>query len=79
LDGWHDRLEGPVRVRWIVGALMSVVGVIWILQGVGVLRGSGMTGHGQFTVLGAVVALIGLALLYRAVRVRRRPAKAAGS
>ncbi|GAC1508832.1 MAG: hypothetical protein NVS2B16_06310 [Chloroflexota bacterium] len=62
-------------MRWIRaagGALLVLVGVLWILQGVNVVGGSGMSGHGQYAVLGVVVALVGVWLLLGAIRIRAR-------
>lgn len=59
-------------VRAIGGALLTLVGFVWILQGVNVIHGSGMSGHGQYAVLGIIVALIGLWLLQGALRMRDR-------
>lgn len=36
---------------------------MWILQGIDVLGGSGMSGHDQYAVLGVIVGLIGIWLL----------------
>jgi hypothetical protein len=57
-------------VRLIGGALLTLVGLLWILQGVNVIGGSGMSGHGQYAVLGVIVALIGIWLLQGAIWVR---------
>jgi hypothetical protein len=46
------------------------VGVVWILQGANVLHGSGMSGHGGYAVLGAVVFVLGALLLGAAWRRR---------
>jgi hypothetical protein len=51
---------------------MCVVGAVWIAQGTDVLHGSGMSGQGQWAVIGGVVALIGFALLASAWRIRIR-------
>ena len=59
-------------VRGIGGIILVVLGAVWIAQGTGAMGGSGMSGHGQYAVLGAVVALIGLFLLLRAWRARNR-------
>jgi hypothetical protein len=53
----------------VLGLLLVVSGVIWTLQGLGVLGGSAMSGVTLWAVVGPVVALAGLALL---VRSRRR-------
>ena len=50
----------------VLGGLMALIGLVWILQGVNVLRGSMMSGHAQYAILGLVVAVIGGSLLYLA-------------
>lgn len=57
--------------RGIAGAVLCLVGAVWIAQGTNVLHGSGMSGHGLYTVLGVVLVVIGLALLAWAWRLRR--------
>ena len=59
--------------RGAVGLVALAVGSLWIGQGLGDVHGSFMTGHRQYTVLGVVVDLVGLAMLGWAVRVRLRP------
>jgi hypothetical protein len=59
-------------VRGIGGIVLLVLGAVWIAQGTGAMSGSAMSGHGQYAVLGVVVALIGLLLLVQAWRVRNR-------
>lgn len=49
--------------RGIVGVVMCAVGGLWIGQGSGAVRGSMMTGHSQYTALGVVVVVVGLAML----------------
>lgn len=54
-------------MRWglvALGLLMVVVGGTWLLQGVGVLPGSFMTGQAFWAVVGAVVLVAGAALAY---------------
>jgi hypothetical protein len=59
-------------VRAVGGGLLMLVGLLWILQGVNIVGGSGMSGHGQYAVLGIIVAFIGIWLLQSAIRIRRR-------
>jgi hypothetical protein len=61
-----------VWVRGVVGVVVSVVGVVWILQGANVIHGSGMSGHGGYAALGAVVLVIGFVLIGWAWRIRQR-------
>jgi uncharacterized membrane protein HdeD (DUF308 family) len=56
----------------IVGVIMVLLGAVWILQGLNVLPGSFMTGDMKWAVIGAVVALAGIALLTFNFRRRRR-------
>jgi drug/metabolite transporter (DMT)-like permease len=49
--------------RVVIGALVSVVGVVWILQGSNVIHSSSMSGHSSYTALGVVLLVIGAALL----------------
>ncbi|WP_370373103.1 hypothetical protein [Catenulispora sp. GP43] len=49
-----------------------MIGGVWIAQGSGRMHGSMMTGHSQYTGLGAVVVLVGLGLLAWAWRLRGR-------
>ena len=57
--------------RGMAGVVLCLVGVVWIAQGTDVVHGSGMSGQGQWAVIGAVLVLIGLALLAWAWRIRR--------
>ena len=59
-------------IRGVVGIVLIVIGSVWIAQGSGTMHGSSMTGHSQYTGLGAVVILIGLGLLGWAWRLRSR-------
>ena len=58
--------------RGILGVLCLITGVIWVAQGTNTLHGSGMSGHGAWTLWGVVMIAIGVALIARAWRVRNR-------
>ena len=55
-----------------VGSLITVVGLIFALQGVGVIGGSFMSGTTTWAVAGPVIALAGLALVILGLRASRR-------
>jgi hypothetical protein len=58
--------------RGIVGALLILVGLIWTLQGLGILQSSSpMTGVTLWAVIGPIVAMLGVYLVAGAVRARR--------
>lgn len=59
-------------VLMVVGALLTLAGVVWTLQGLGVLGGSVMSGVTLWAVIGPVVAVIGLVLVAFGVRLRKR-------
>ena len=54
------------------GSLITVAGVVFTLQGVGVIGGSFMSGTTTWAILGPVIALAGRALVIAGLR--RRPA-----
>jgi len=56
----------------IVGALLTVVGGVWTLQGIGVLPGSVMSGVTFWAIVGPFVAAVGLGLLGWAIARQRR-------
>lgn len=56
--------------RLIAGLVLCAAGALWIAQGVGVAKGSMMTGHPAYAGLGAVVLIAGLFLLFTAWRAR---------
>jgi hypothetical protein len=55
----------------VVGALLAVTGAIWMLQGLGYIEGSVMTGVTVWAVIGPLVSLAGLALIVVGLRGRR--------
>jgi uncharacterized membrane protein HdeD (DUF308 family) len=52
--------------------VLVLVGLVWTLQGAGILPGSFMTGDRLWLVIGLVCVVAGVALLLRAVRARTR-------
>ena len=53
-------------MRWvwlIVGVLALGAGVVFTLQGIGILKGSVMTGSQTWAILGPIIALVGVILL----------------
>jgi hypothetical protein len=57
------------KVKWPVIVVLAVVGVVWLGQGIGLIRGSFMSGEPLWAVIGAVM-LVGASVL--AVAARRR-------
>lgn len=58
-------------VLTVVGVLMIALGAVWLLQGIGFLPGSFMTGQIQWAIYGCLVAIAGVVVVFWA---RRRPA-----
>jgi len=60
------------NLRAGLGVLLILMGLIWMLQGLGVLKGSSpMTGQTLWAVIGPIVAVIGVLVVARAVRGRK--------
>jgi hypothetical protein len=52
----------------VVGLLLLAVGVVWVLQGLGTLTGSFMTGQKLWFAIGLLVGLAGLVGVYSGAR-----------
>jgi hypothetical protein len=59
----------------VLGALIALAGIIWTLQGVGVLGGSVMSGKTLWAVIGPLVTIAGLAMMVGGMRGSRRSAR----
>ena len=55
----------------VVGVLVCILGLVWIGQGLGYIKGSFMTGSPLWAVLGAVALVLGVVALV--VLLRRSP------
>ena len=58
------------RVALGIGVLLVLVGILWTLQGLDILGGSGMSGVAIWAVIGPFVALIGIVVALGARRNR---------
>ena len=62
-----------VRLTYVIpGLLLLLVGLIWVLQGAGVIGGSFMSGQKLWLGIGIVVGVVGLALGYLGLAPRAR-------
>ena len=59
-------------VLLILGGLITLVGIVWFLQGIGILPGSFMTGQAFWAVLGVVFLAVGGALVFAGFRLNGR-------
>jgi uncharacterized membrane protein YhiD involved in acid resistance len=50
-------------IRVVIGAVLLLVGAVWIAQGIGVRHGSPMTGEAVWAIIGVPLVVVGLALL----------------
>jgi hypothetical protein len=66
------------RLLIIVGALAVIAGVIFALQGFGVLGGSMMSGSSVWATLGPIIALAGVLAIGTGMRLRRASSAARG-
>jgi uncharacterized integral membrane protein len=61
-----------VKARFVIGVLLLLIGLVWIFQGAGVLKGSFMTGEALWLIIGILVAVVGAGLILGVARQRRR-------
>jgi hypothetical protein len=52
----------------IAGILLAVIGCVWILQGVGVLPGSFMSGQRKWAINGAIALVVGVLIFWASRR-----------
>lgn len=55
-------------IEFVVGVLIGAVGLIWLLQGIGVLTGSPMTGEKLWFTIGLLAIVGALVLIGDSVR-----------
>ncbi len=62
-----------VRAGWatVIGVVLALVGLVWFLQGIGVLKGSFMTGQPVWAIIGLVLLALAARLLAEALRGNR--------
>jgi hypothetical protein len=56
----------------VLGAILVLVGLVWIGQGLGYVKGSFMTGAMVWAWIGAGTAVLGVALISLSLRLRLR-------
>ena len=60
-----------MRARWIVAAVLILLGLVWIGQGSGLIRGSSfMTDDMRWALIGAVIVGVGIVVGWTALRGR---------
>jgi hypothetical protein len=58
-----------------VGALIALAGTIWTLQGIGILRGSVMSGKALWAVIGPLATIAGVLMIVGSMRRSGRSAR----
>jgi hypothetical protein len=62
-----------MRARWIIAAVLVLLGLVWIGQGTSVLPGSGfMTGDTRWALIGVVLVGIGCVVGWTALKARQQ-------
>ena len=56
------------RVSLVIGVVLVLIGIVWTLQGLDILGGSGMSGVGIWAIIGPFVALVGVVVALGARR-----------
>ena len=66
-----DDADHDMRIALnVLGVLLALVGCVWILQGIGVLPGSFMSGQTKWAAYGALLLVVALGVLFAANRRR---------
>lgn len=63
-------------MKWlgnIIGGLLSLMGIVWILQGVNILKSGFMAGHIQYAFYGLIALAVGVVLIVISNRRRSHP------
>jgi hypothetical protein len=53
-------------MRWVLlvlGILLFLMGGVWLLQGLNVFTQGAMAGHSQWTLIGSIIAVVGIVLV----------------
>jgi hypothetical protein len=62
-----------IRARTILAVILIAIGLVWIGQGTGLLKGTGfMVGDMKWAIIGAVAVVAGIALGWLELRRRRQ-------
>jgi hypothetical protein len=56
------------RIIVTVGSLVALIGLVWLLQGLGTLPGSFMTGSQFWAAMGALMILVGVVVVALGLR-----------
>ena len=56
----------------LFGVIIALFGLLFTLQGFGVVQGSPMSNTTTWSLLGPIIALVGVAMVYLGRRTRRR-------
>ena len=59
-----------IWVRIVGGVILVLLGLLWIGQGLNLIGGSVMSGQSMWVIIGIVVALVGVWLVWGALRRR---------
>jgi hypothetical protein len=59
-------VKSPMLVA--MGVIVVVLGLLFMFQGLGVVKGSSMSNSGFWAVAGPVIAVVGLVLVVRGIR-----------
>lgn len=55
----------------VVGVVVVLLGLVWTLQGVGVIEGSSMSNTTTWSIIGPIVLLVGVVVMSVGIRGRR--------
>jgi hypothetical protein len=60
-------------LRGFGGGILLLLGLVWIGQGLNILRGAAMSGHAIYAIIGLVAVIVGAWLLWSLTRITGQP------
>jgi hypothetical protein len=57
-------------LRLAAGIILGLLGLVWLGQGLNLIKGSFMTGQTQWAIIGAILLVVAAWLIYGALRAR---------
>jgi uncharacterized membrane protein len=66
----HPERDATVKrpLPFVAGLVLTALGILFFLQGIGLVSGSTMSNTTTWSVLGPIIAVLGVALVYRGTR-----------
>ncbi|HEX5316643.1 MAG TPA: hypothetical protein VFX22_08330 [Candidatus Kapabacteria bacterium] len=55
-------------ILFVIAILIALVGIVWLGQGIGLIRGSFMTGEARWAIIGGIMIVVAAGIFWFALR-----------